>query len=255
MIYNNILGKIKRWSKPVFDLIKIEKNSLIFKEDLERILEINLSFPFIKMPNPNTALGYLKHTIRFDYGEPKLKENESIFNKIEIGFGERGYYYDIFYNLIDFQKTIEHLEKLKLFEKKIESTIEKDLRDFYFDKREGSEPLNNQDFQEITSFELFLQNFSKDNERIKLLMELQKIIQEFSENIIPNELNVCNINLNYILTTQKIFTNPTFQNPESSLLPLQRLVTLDLNHAEIPLIRGRGLTIDGLMQIINFLKT
>ncbi len=255
MINNNILGKIKRWNKPVFDLIEMEQNLLILKDNLERLMELNLSAPFIKTPTPNTALGYLKYTIRFDYGEPKLKENESIFKKIEIGFGERGYYYDIFYNLIDLQNINEYLEKLKLFEKKIQSTIEKDLSDFYFDKREGFEPFNNQDYQESTSFELYLKNFTKDSEKLTFLMDLHEIINKFSEYIIPNENNDCIINLKYVLTNQKIQINPSYQNPEITLLPFQRFVTFELTRAEIPVILGRGINIDGLIQIINFLKS
>ncbi|MHA1857475.1 MAG: hypothetical protein ACTSXY_12660 [Promethearchaeota archaeon] len=248
-----LFGKIKIWEQPIFDLIEIKNQSLDFKIDLEEILDLSLSKPFIKPPHPRTILGKLKETIRFDFGIFNSNQIPRIFKKIGFGFGERGYYYDVYmkngsYEFEDFKNQLESLyEIIHDFESKIENDLENYYFPYDFD-------LNQLQITEISNYEMMIQ-FEKPflHQFAPILSEISNIVEESSEPIIYNKKNISFPRLQFNIISQSLIDEqPLFAKSEKFLENSRNFIINSINPKKnIWQIVARGIPIKIMIKTLE----
>lgn len=251
-----LFGKIKYCRLPLFDIGKIEQNLPQFKEYLMNKLNLELSHFFIKPPQPNSVLGRNIETIRFLNGFFKNSElkNVKIIDKIEMGFGENGYYYDIRLLATEcrIQEFLEQigavLKSLEEFEKKIEH----DLTEFYFVQKD---PNNIKEILSISNFDITVEIDRGDKFPIlpPNFTENIKTLEEESEPIIKGQNNKVQPAVRFQLYSEKMFTDPVTYGRAEKYLELDRFFEMQqsLDDANKWRFVARGIPVYALM---NFMK-
>ena len=119
--------------KPIFQLNKLLEYPEDFVKTLEEITSIKMSEPIIKPFNPTKVLSKNHETLEFDYVFFKEREFK-LLEKIKMGFGENGYYYDMVlkfgnnnddYNFQDIEPILTEINN-------VSGKIESELTDYYF---------------------------------------------------------------------------------------------------------------------------
>ncbi|MHA2008932.1 MAG: hypothetical protein ACXABO_12240 [Promethearchaeota archaeon] len=189
-IANNIVGKLVYFYNPIFRINKILDESKELTDKLESVTNLKLSSPIIEDVNPTKVLGKVHSTLRYDFGIFNEKKYD-ILDKISIGFGENGYYYDIRLKFDDRDDNFDKNKILLLLDeiRIITNKIERDLPEYYL-----MEP-RNEKRMEISNFSMKIE-YKKPIEaliNLQVLNEL-KIMTDSSEEIIPDNRNRSSMN-------------------------------------------------------------
>ncbi|MGV9172512.1 MAG: hypothetical protein ACOC44_12725 [Promethearchaeia archaeon] len=209
-----LFGKIKYSSKPVFDLDKIEESLNVARQYIEEKLNLLVTPPFIKPPEKGTVLGHFKETIRFNNANFNNELPDSIkhlIDDISFGFGEKGYYYDVYLN----QKTenietfVKDLQNFMLLIYELEKNLENQLMDFYYLKKDlvsrETKMFEISNFHTVVKDDGFLEkNLKLLNSMIQIINEESDIIVEEGKNLALPEIRL-NLYNDYIFESLDLF--------------------------------------------------
>lgn len=244
----NITGKLIYFKNPIFKLNKLLDFPDEFTGSLENITSLKISNPLIESINPKKVLGKTQETIKYNYAGFKNK-NFEILEKIEMGFGENGYYYDLHLKFKNVEKNLNIDKILPLLTEMetIQEKIENKLIDYYF-----LEPKNVKKL-EISNFIMNIE-FKNSIESLlnpKISQELQNLANS-SEAIIPEIKNKANLNF-FINFYPKTAEDGLLLNSDEIIIP-ERVIffSRDLSRPKknIYYIRMRGLP---AISCLNFL--
>lgn len=255
----NLFGKIKLWHHPIFDLSIMRKNLALFRSVLESKLELKINAPFIKPPDPRTVLGRKHPTIRFEHIVPYIKtdvQNEnplSFLDHIDLGFGESGYYFDLYLSIsnLSIDNITETNEVLFKFIQNFENIIEFNLNEFQL----GPIKDDNQKW-EISNLDITV--LDEDQDLIKkfdFLNSLLEIVNNNSEVIIRNSINIPIPEIRLKWHSELLFKDRYLFNRSEKYLENNRYLHIvpckpNMNSWNI---NSRGLTIDGVFNLLKIL--
>lgn len=254
-----LFGKIKYSSKPVFDLDKIEGSLNVARQYIEEKLNLLATPPFIKPPEKGTVLGHFKETIRFNdalFIDELSDPIEHLLDGISFGFGEKGYYYDVYLNqktedIVTFVKDLQNLMPLI---HGLEKNIETQLTDFYYLKKDllsGEAKLF-----EISNFhtEVADNGFLENN--LKLLNSMIQIINEESDVIVEEGKNLAlpeitlNLYNDYIFKSLDLFRDKAKPLYDQRFFKFKKL----LSRENIWSITSRGIPLESFLKIVSFFE-
>ncbi len=251
-----IFGKIKYSNKPIFDLDKIESiNNL--REYISDKLDLLVPPPYIQPPRKGTVLGHTKETIRFNDAsiftntEDNLKD---LLDSVSFGFGEKGYYYDIYLinQEIELDKFKTEMQDLIQLINKIEFNFENDLIDLYIENFD----IKNRKMFEISNFQATMEeeNFLKNN--FSLLNSIMQIINDKSDIIIEDGENFSLPTIRFELHNDYIFNSIDLFRENAKPLFDQRFFQIKkrLTKEELWSISSRGIPLKSVLNIISLLK-
>lgn len=253
-----LAGKIKYWQKPIFDLDKFHK----FNEELRAYMSENLQFTFnpffIQPPRPNSILGSKKETYRFDFVQ--IEEKKEIFDHIEIGFGEHGYYYDIYINHfeLNLKNWDKYSQEIKSLIRELETKIENKFVDLYLkphnlDKEEKNISISNFSIsieayhQETGKFQA-LSSFFNCLNSIKIETEPFFFDEKFHSNLIIPEYSLR-------IFPENMFKAPLLTQKSGKFLHLERslkIVPLEISKG-LWEIQARGIPFPSMALLIKSL--
>ena len=252
-----LFGKIKYSNKLVFDLDKIERYDFL-REYIAEKLDLSAPTPYIEPPRKGTVLGHTKETIRFNdahfisnIGNNLLK----VLDSISFGFGEQGYYYDIYlinqeFEMEQFKAEMKDLTQLIY---NLELRFENELKDFYYNEKIDN---NNMEFAEISNFQATIEwdNFLINN--FSLLNSIMRIIDNKSDIIAEEGLNFSQPELKIKLHNDTIFKSLDLFREIAKPLFNQRFFKIKklLAKEELWSISSRGLPIESIINIIALFK-
>ena len=255
---NFLTGKIKFWKKPIFDLDKFRE----LDEELRIYMseKLNLTFNpfFIQPPRNNSILGNKKETYRFDFVQ--IDDKTDFIDHIEIGYGEHGYYYDIY--LSSFELTPEkwdlNTNRIQNFIQNLEKNIERELEELYLlknllneNEREKSISISNfsvvieSDDWENTKFQT-ISTFFNCLTTIDLETESFFFDDRYKSNIIIPEYS-------FKIFPKKMFDNPGLTQKSGKHFNLERsfkIIPLDIDK-KMWEIQSRGILFSSMALLVK----
>jgi hypothetical protein len=250
-----LFGKIKYWRKPIFDLQKIESFPRI-REYLSEKLNINPPKPYIQKPKKGTVLGHIKETIRFnnvkvESDNPKILQ---LVDDIALGFGEKGFYYDVNLRLkaIPLREIKQEFTPIFKWFQNFEIKIKQELEHFYI----SGYPEDDRYYQEeneISNFQISVLLDEKMNEHLVFLNSINSIISEHSNKILDQGRNFALPRLKFDILNENIFNSVETYRRKAKPLFNKRFFSFEkiLSKENRWLIRSRGIPLKGVISIIE----
>lgn len=253
-----ITGKIKYWKRSIFDLDKFRTFDQDIREFLNQKLHLIFNPCYIQPPRPNTILGNIKETYRFD--QVFLADTSDYIHHLHIGFGEKGYFYDIYLKKFDFEKTewIDFIYTLLLFEQNLENKLETQLTEIYLNLEDVSADLEN---ISIDNFSIAI-NTEKNSQfhqsgipnYFKLTQDLEIKTNNF---FFKNEFNPNSFIPEYTLRIlpEKLFIDPIFAQKMGNHLKLKRFFQISPINIKKNIweINSRGIILESVGKILESL--
>ncbi|HEA71096.1 hypothetical protein LCGC14_0943910 [marine sediment metagenome] len=250
-INNNLIGKLVYFEKPIFELNKILDFQEEFTIYLEDLTSMKFSNPLIEPVDPTKVLSKEHPTLRFKYAFFQNKTFDYLDN-VAIGFGEKGYYYDIYLKFKDSQNnfSVEDLIPVVNEMDNFSRIVEKEMEEYYFLK-----PVNVNKI-EVSNFMMFLEfNEPLDSILNTKISSILNSLAKTSEKIIHGVENKVNFNFRLDFYP-KIIEEGLFNINPNDIIVKQRILTFsrDLTkpNKNQYAIRMRGLPIK---ECFNFLQT
>ncbi|MHA1601942.1 MAG: hypothetical protein ACTSUI_02930 [Promethearchaeota archaeon] len=208
------------WHEPQYKIEEFGTKIDKIKSIIENELNCQTDMPYYKNPNPNTILGRIHPTFRFEFIKFADQVLDSIIDHLNLGFGQNGYYYDINIREIDCSK--EKWEEISQNVIQISGLIEETFETKFISY---SYPHDNQNkfgsnpFWEIPNFDLTF--VDKDRIIYKQFPELKSLVGKIQKNhepIIKNHENLIFPALQFNIDSKLRHSNPVlFQRSEKYL--------------------------------------
>ncbi len=252
-ISNNLIGKLVYFEKPVFELNKLLDFQEEFKIYLEDIISIKFSNPIVEPIDPFKVLSKEHPTLRFKYGIFPNKNFEYL-DSIGMGFGEKGYFYDVYLKFDNNDKNLE-IDKIISIVNEMDSIskiIENNMEVYYFMKPNKVNKI------EVSNFMMYLE-FKKPLDSIldiKISSKLENLAKA-SEVIIPNIENKINFNFRLEFYPE-IFEEGLVNINPNDIIVKDRILKfskdLSKKNKNQYAIRMRGLPIEGCLNFLKIIK-
>lgn len=189
-ISNNLIGKLVYFEKPIFELNKMLDFQDEFTIYLEDITSMKFSNPLIEPVDPTKVLSKEHPTLRYKYGIFQNKNFEYL-DKIGMGFGENGYFYDNHLKFDDSEDNFKIKKILPLLNEMedISKKIEEEMEEYYFLKPNTVNKI------EVSNFMMHLEfNNPLDSILNPKISSTFENLAKASERIIQNVENKTNFN-------------------------------------------------------------
>lgn len=248
-----LFGKIKIWDTPVFDLGFMESDLLVFKEKVEAGCGMELDHPYVKPPDPKTFLGKNKETIRFDHGVFHGPDQPDLLHRIEFGFGECGYFYDVHMNASEMEYTRfqEELNELISIINTLEKNIETNLDECYF---KSGLRLQGMPCEHVSNFDMTVEvGTSMYSKYLTDVLSMASIIKEGAERIVPDAYNVIVPMLKFEIASEMMYRHPPMYARHEKRLPDDRFLVLYpvVPRDNIYQIASRGIDIGSIGRLLQ----
>lgn len=196
----NVIGKLCYFKKPIFRLEKLLEDPDEFTRYIEDNISIQCSNPIVQPIDPGRVLGKEHPTLKYQFAVFKDKEYD-ILENFSLGFGEKGYYYDLYLKFDDNEQNFDPRDINSVLEEvdNLSTKIENNLENYYFIKPTTHQKLEISNFVISIDFEKALETLLNN----KLYTELENLAIS-SEPIVQNIENRINFNMLFTFYPQSV---------------------------------------------------